>query len=659
MPEQNFNQIPETIISNEIKNTLKEKGLEILINDKKELKFSFSINLIDFENFKNSTELSTNKLSNNLAVYIFDNIISLEKNGFTLEKFLEGKTANVAISYESKIFEFNLENIENESLYDTFTENLSLSINSSLSKKNIYTGTSKSEFESKLFSVADMLRGKVNPDEYRNFTLGFIFYKYLSEKMYAYANNLLKQDKIDYLSLDITKGEDSFDFQAISAIKKESIAKLGYFLYPEELFSSLVKKSNSEDNFILDKLTYTLKNIENTTAGTDSEEDFDELFSDLDLSSKKLGDTPTKKNELISKIMNKLNEIDFDIENNERDLLGDSYEYLIGQFAADSGKKAGEFYTPQSVAKILAKIVTVNNHNIKKIYDPTCGSGSLLLRVAKELDKKPFFFGQELNRTTFNLARMNMLMHNVHYSKFNIKQGDTLLEPKHKEEKFDAIVSNPPFSAVWDVNPSFLNDERFSSYGRLAPASKADFAFIQHCIHQLEDNGTMAVVLPHGVLFRGGAEGEIRKVLIENKNYLDAVIGLPANIFYGTTIPTCILVLKKCREDNKNILFIDASSGFEKSKNQNLLRETDIEKIVNTYKDRIIEDKYSYLASLEEIKENDYNLNIPRYVDTFEEENVIDLDRVSDDLKALENDMKATNETISSYCRELNISTPF
>lgn len=658
MAEQNFNQIPETIISNEIKNTLKEKGLEILINDKKELNLSFSINLIDFENFKKLTELSSNKLSNNLAIYLFDNIFSNEINGFLLENFLKEKTAKFSISYESKIFEFTIENIENESLYDAFTEKLSLSINTSLSKKN-YSGTTKSEFESKLFSVADMLRGKVNPDEYRNFTLGFIFYKYLSEKMHSYANNLLKQDKIDYLSLDNTKEEDSFDFQALLAIKKETISKLGYFLYPDELFSSLVKKGNTEDNFILDKLTYTLKNIESTTAGTDSEEDFDELFSDLDLSSKKLGDTPTKKNELILKIMNKLNEIDFDIENNERDLLGDSYEYLIGQFAADSGKKAGEFYTPQSVAKILAKIVTVNNTNIKKIYDPTCGSGSLLLRVAKELDKKPFFFGQELNRTTFNLARMNMLMHNVHYSKFNIKQGDTLLDPKHKEEKFDAIVSNPPFSAVWDVNPSFLNDERFSSYGRLAPSTKADFAFIQHCIHQLEDNGTMAVVLPHGVLFRGGAEGEIRKILIENKNYLDAVIGLPANIFYGTNIPTCILVLKKCREDSKNILFIDASSDFEKSKNQNLLREEDIEKIVSIYKNRTVEDKYSYLATLEEIKENDYNLNIPRYVDTFEEEDVIDLDRVSDDLKALEDDMKATNETIALFCRELNISTPF
>jgi type I restriction enzyme M protein len=252
-----------------------------------------------------------------------------------------------------------------------------------------------------------------------------------------------------------------------------------------------------------------------------------------------------------------------------------------------------------------------------------------------------------------------MIMHDVHYRNFDIKQEDTLEHPQHKELRFEAIVANPPFSANWSANPLHLSDERFSQYGKLAPSSKADFAFVQHMIHHLDDKGTMAIVLPHGVLFRGGAEGHIRQYLIEDKNYLDAVIGLPANIFYGTSIPTCILVFKKCREDTNNVLFIDASNHFEKAKNQNNLREEDIEKIVSTYKSRTAEDKYSYLATLEEIKENDYNLNIPRYVDTFEEEDVIDLDRVSDDLKALENDMKTTNETIASFCRELNISTPF
>ena len=287
------------------------------------------------------------------------------------------------------------------------------------------------------------------------------------------------------------------------------------------------------------------------------------------------------------------------------------------------------------------------------------GSGSLLLRVSKEVNEVSDFYGQELNRTTFNLARMNMIMHDVHYRKFDIKQEDTLEHPQHLDLKFEAIVANPPFSANWSANPLHLNDDRFSQYGKLAPSSKADFAFVTHMIFHLDDNGVMAIVLPHGVLFRGGAEGHIRQYLIEDRNYLDAVIGLPSNIFYGTSIPTCILVFKKCREDSQNVLFIDASNHFEKAKNQNYLRDEHIEKIVTTYKNRSVEEKYSHLATLQEIKENDYNLNIPRYVDTFEEEKVIDLDRVSDDLKALENQMKATNETIAAFCRELNISTPF
>lgn len=246
------------------------------------------------------------------------------------------------------------------------------------------------------------------------------------------------------------------------------------------------------------------------------------------------------------------------------------------------------------------------------------------------------FYGQELNRTTYNLARMNMIMHDVHYRKFDIKQEDTLEHPQHLEHRFEAIVANPPFSANWSANPLHLNDDRFSQYGKLAPSSKADFAFIQHMIYHLDDNGTMAIVLPHGVLFRGGAEGHIRQYLIEDRNYLDAVIGLPSNIFYGTSIPTCILVFKKCREHSDNILFIDASNDYEKAKNQNFLTNENIEKIIDTYANRKEIEKYSHLGSLDEIKENDYNLNIPRYVDTFEEEETIDLEKVSSELKALE-----------------------
>lgn len=307
----------------------------------------------------------------------------------------------------------------------------------------------------------------------------------------------------------------------------------------------------------------------------------------------------------------------------------------------------------------LAKLVTVGKTRLKSVYDPTCGSGSLLLRVKREVEDVSNFYGQELNRTTYNLARMNMILHGVHYQKFDIKQEDTLEHPQHINERFEAIVANPPFSAHWSASPLFMSDDRFSQYGSLAPKTKADFAFVQHMIHQLADNGQMAIVLPHGVLFRGSSEGRIRQYLIEERNYLDAVIGLPANIFYGTSIPTCILVFKKCREHNENVLFIDASQGFEKVGNQNYLRPENIEKIVETYKSRSVEEKYSYLATLQEIKDNDYNLNIPRYVDTFEEQESIDLEAVARELVSLEDEIKITDSSIAEFCKLLNISTPF
>lgn len=513
----------------------------------------------------------------------------------------------------------------------------------------------KRRLEQQLWNIANTLRGKMDADEFRDYILGFIFFKYLSEKMETYANELLEEDKLIYTNLDEKK-----DIEFLEAIKEDALEQLGYFLKPSELFSAIAKKGNSdEDNFILDDLTKILRNIEASTMGHESEDDFEDLFSDIDLTSKKLGRTEEQKNTLISKVLAHLDEINFELKNHDRDVLGDAYEYLISQFAAGAGKKAGEFYTPQSVSKILAKIVTTNKEKLKSVYDPTCGSGSLLLRVAKEVKDVSNFYGQELNRTTYNLARMNMIMHDVHYRKFDLKQEDTLERPQHENMKFEAIVANPPFSAHWSANSLHLSDDRFSQYGKLAPKTKADFAFVQHMIHHLDDNGTMAVVLPHGVLFRGSAEGHIRQYLIEDRNYLDAVIGLPANIFYGTSIPTCILVFKKCREDSDDVLFIDSSKHFEKMKNQNYLRAKDIEKIVTTYRERIQEDKYSYKTSLEEIKENDYNLNIPRYVDTFEEEEEIDLDEVSSELKELDKQIVENDLVIKSFCDELGIKTPF
>ena len=515
----------------------------------------------------------------------------------------------------------------------------------------------KKVLEQQLWNIANTLRGKMDADEFRDYILGFIFYKYLSEKMEDYANALLEEDGIVYTSLDASDADAQ---EMLDGIREDAIESLGYFLNPDELFSAVAVRGNGDtDNFILEDLTGILRSIEQSTMGHESEDDFEHLFEDLDLTSTKLGKTEEAKNTLIAKVLSHLNKIDFELKNHDRDVLGDAYEYLIAQFASGAGKKAGEFYTPQQVSKILAKIVTHKKSKLKSVYDPTCGSGSLLLRVAKEVEDVSNFYGQELNRTTYNLARMNMIMHDVHYRKFDIKQEDTLEHPQHIDKRFEAIVANPPFSAHWSANPLHMSDDRFSQYGKLAPKSKADYAFVQHMVYQLDENGTMAVVLPHGVLFRGSSEGHIRRYLIEDRNYLDAVIGLPANIFYGTSIPTCILVFKKCREDSEHVLFIDASNDFEKVKNQNVLRDEDIDKLIQTFQERSTIDKYSYLATLEEIAENDYNLNIPRYVDTFEEEEPVDLDAVAESLKALETEMQETHATIQGFCDELGIKAPF
>jgi type I restriction enzyme M protein len=530
----------------------------------------------------------------------------------------------------------------------------------------------KKQLEKQLWDIADTLRGKMNADEFRDYCLGFIFYKYLSERQYLFANGILAEDKIDFLGLDESSAEGQ---EYLEAIKEESIAGLGYFLKPSELFGALAKRSlgnkqteeidklTDEDFekssvFILDDLTQVLNNIERSTMGKESEEDFDHLFEDLDLTSTKLGRTPKAKNALIAKILVHLNKIDFRLEDSESDVLGDAYEYLIGQFASGAGKKAGEFYTPQQVSKVLAKIVTTGKRQLKSVYDPTCGSGSLLLRVAREVEKVSDYYGQEMNRTTYNLARMNMILHGVHYRNFDLRQEDTLEKPQHEGMRFEAVVANPPFSAHWTANKLFESDDRFSQYGRLAPRKKADFAFVQHMLHHLDENGTMAVVLPHGVLFRGAAEGEIRKYLINERNWLDAVIGLPANIFYGTSIPTCVLVFKKCREHPQDILFIDASAYFEKAKNQNLLRDDDVDKIVATYRQRLQEEKYSYCAPLAEVAENDFNLNIPRYVDTFEEEEEIDLAAIALELRSMDREMADNDRLIRGFCDELGIEVP-
>lgn len=502
------------------------------------------------------------------------------------------------------------------------------------------------QLHSKLWSIANDLRGNMEANEFKNYILGLIFYRYLSEKVESRVNDLLSEDDIDYL----TAWQDE---EYKEGLKEELLEQIGYFIEPTYLFSNLVN-SIENGNFDIEMLQKAINSITESTIGMDSQEDFDNLFDDMDLSSTKLGKDVKSRSKLIAKVISNISSIEFSHEDTEIDVLGDAYEYLISQFASNAGKKAGEFYTPQQVSKILAKIVTIEKTDLKNVYDPTCGSGSLLLRVAKEAKVRKFY-GQEFTSTTYNLARMNMLLHDVNYNNFDIKNNDTLENPEHIDMKFEAIVANPPYSAKWSADNKFLDDDRFSPYGKLAPKSKADFAFIQHMIYHLDDNGTMAVVLPHGVLFRGASEGVIRKYLIEEKNVLDAVIGLPANIFYGTSIPTVILVFKKNRKNKDDILFIDASNEFEKGKNQNNLTDDNVEKIVKTYKERSRIDKYSYVASLDEIKENDYNLNIPRYVDTFEEEEEIDLDLVSQKIKSIDKEIAEIDEKLSVYLKELGL----
>lgn len=508
------------------------------------------------------------------------------------------------------------------------------------------------KLRTQLWAVANNLRGNMSANEFMYFSLGFIFYKYLSEKIEKYADQALENDEITFKQLWESQEEDAVELQ--EEVKKQCLENIGYFVEPQYLFTSIIDRINRKEN-ILPQLERSLKRIEDSTLGQESEEDFGGLFSDIDLASPKLGKTADDKNNLISSVLTALNGIDFGAdEATQIDILGDAYEYMISQFAAGAGKKAGEFYTPQEVSRILAEIVTLGHARLRNVYDPTCGSGSLLIRAAN-IGNAVEVFGQEKNPTTYNLARMNMLLHGIKFSNFKIENGDTLEADAFGDKQFDAVVANPPFSAEWSAADKFNNDDRFSKAGRLAPRKTADYAFILHMIYHLNDGGTMACVAPHGVLFRGNAEGAIRRFLIENKNYIDAVIGLPANIFYGTSIPTCIIVMKKCRKEDDNILFIDASKEFEKVKTQNKLREEHIRKIVETYRDRKEIEKYSHCATLQEIADNDYNLNIPRYVDTFEEEEPIDIKAVMAEIKELEAKRADLDKEIEGYLRELGI----
>lgn len=510
--------------------------------------------------------------------------------------------------------------------------------------------TQKRELHTKLWKMANSLRGNMDANEFKDYILGLIFYRYICE----HEESEFK-DKL-HISVEELYKSNPAQCRDIAILN----LGLGYFIEPQYLFDKMVETIKTGD-FELEILSNAFKAYSDSTKGQESEEQLSKLFNDVNLTSDKLGSTYKEKGELIGKLITAIDEINFDFMDSKIDLLGDAYEYLIGQFAASAGKKAGEFYTPQQVSKLLSMIVTKDLTDVKCISDPACGSGSLLIQVVDRLKEKDgkfiHIYGQELNTTTCNLARMNMLVHKVDFNKFTIHQGDTLKAPSADQReygKMDIVVANPPFSANWDPNSTMEKDDRFSGAGKLAPKSYADYAFVEHMVNSLSANGCMAVVLPHGPLFRGNAEGVIRQYLVETRNYLDTVIGLPENLFYGTTIAACICVFKKNKTD-RNVYFIDASKYFEKGKNQNILRDEDIQRIMDAYDSKKDIDKYAHLASIEELQENEFNLNIPRYVDTFEEEEEIDLNEVMAEYHRLDEEDKKITKKLNKYLEELGL----
>lgn len=490
-----------------------------------------------------------------------------------------------------------------------------------------------SSLNQKLFSTADNLRSKMDASEYKNYLLGLIFYKYLSDKL---LEKVVVSADASLEEYDTQKKQTELYTELMSddEIKDDLIETLvdtlGYDIAPEYLFNVLADHAQ-QNIFQLNDLNKAFVDL------ASKYEQFNGLFDDVDLKSKKLGSDDQQRNITITEVLKKLAHVD--LVGHGGDVIGDAYEYLISQFASEAGKKAGEFYTPHQVSDMMARIVTIGQEDKKlfSVFDPTMGSGSLMLNVRNYLNYPDSvkYHGQELNTTTFNLAKMNLILHGVDSEDMRLRNGDTLNKdwPTDEPYTFDSVLMNPPYSAKWSADDTFLDDSRFNRYGKLAPKTKADFAFLLHGFYHLKDSGTMAIVLPHGILFRGAAEGVIRKKLLEDGS-IDAVIGLPGNMFFGTSIPTTVVILKKNRE-TRDVLFIDASKDFTKEKNQNKLSTEHINRIVETYKMRETVEKYAYVASFDEIKENDFNLNIPRYVDTFEEEELIDLATIGCELKSI------------------------
>jgi type I restriction enzyme M protein len=519
-----------------------------------------------------------------------------------------------------------------------------------------------------LWAIADDLRGAMNADDFRDYMLSFLFLRYLSDNYEAAAKKELGRDypkmKDDdrRAPLAVWYANNAED---VPAFEKQLRRKMHYVIHPDYLWSSIAELARTQKSELLQTLERGFKYIENESFAST----FQGLFSEINLNSEKLGRTPAERNKKLCTIISKIAEgiAQFSTDS---DILGDAYEYLIGQFAAGSGKKAGEFYTPQTVSTILSRIVTLDSQDpstgkkkkLNRVLDFACGSGSLLLNVRSQMGPHGIgmIYGQEKNITTYNLARMNMLLHGVKDSEFNIHHGDTLVNDwdllnemnPSKKLQCDAVVANPPFSYRWEPNEALGEDFRFKNHG-LAPKSAADFAFLLHGFHFLSDEGTMAIILPHGVLFRGGAEARIRTKLLQD-GHIDTVIGLPANLFFSTGIPVCILVLKKCKKFD-DVLFINASEYFEKGKRQNALRLEDIDKIVDTYQYRKEEERYAKRVSMAEIEKKDFNLNISRYVSTAVTEEEVDLKKVNTDLISLEKKIEDARNKHNKFLKELGL----
>ena len=511
----------------------------------------------------------------------------------------------------------------------------------------------REELQKKIWAIADDLRGSVDGWDFKQYILGMMFYRYISENITNYINEGERK-----------AGDKGFDYSKLSdevaeTQREELVKEKGFFILPSELFCNVCKRAPNDEN-LNETLEKIFNNIENSAKGAESEDDFAGLFDDIDVNSNKLGATVAKRNDKLVKILNGISDIKLDdYKNNSIDAFGDAYEFLMSMYASNAGKSGGEFFTPQEVSELLTRLAVVGKKSVNKVYDPACGSGSLLLKSAKILGKENVrngFYGQEINLTTYNLCRINMFLHDIGYDKFDIACEDTLTNPQHwDDEPFEVIVSNPPYSIKWvgDDNPLLINDPRYSPAGVLAPKSKADFAFIMHSLAWLATNGTASIVCFPGILYRGGTEQKIRKYLVDN-NFIDCIIQLPDNLFFGTSIATCIMVLKKSKKDN-SILFIDASKEYVKVTNNNKLTDENIDHIVKIFTDRKDIDYVAKLVSNIEIGENDYNLSVSTYVEKEDTKEKIDIVELNKQIKEIVAREQVLRDEIDKIIKEIEV----